>query len=247
MRFPAKKYLEHYYKEIGSENQRLIDFYAKVKTKTSKNAIHLEIGGGPTIYQLVSLANEVSKIIHIDISRGALNQVKYWIQNLPNSFNWSHFINSSLIAEGIKNPSKLDIETRAKLLRKKFHKLIRRDLSDPLIYIALNKRYGPFHSISANFSLEAITTEFDVFKELIKELYLILASGGRLNLVVVEECNSYQIGNNYIPTLNIGRDQIIKILTELGFKEKNIEIEFEDTENEEYGYKGIMFITCKKT
>lgn len=244
MKFPVKKYLEHYYKDIGVENQHLIEFYAKHRDRIPFGGTHLEIAGGPTIYQIISIAPRVSKIIYTDVSVGAAKHIKSWIKNKTGAFDWDHFLKEVLKLEGVNN-SHDDINKRSEIIRSKFHKYLIRDLSKEESILQLGKKYGPFNTISSNFAIEAFTFRIDQFRKIIKAIYNILDEGGIFSMLLVEECKEYQIGKVYLKTLYINRNQLIKELINAGF-DKNMIIEFQDTEDIDYGYKGIILLSCTK-
>jgi hypothetical protein len=245
MRFPAKRYLEHYYTEIGDENQSLISFYAQIRDRIPENANHLEIGSGPTIYQVISIAPRVKQMTFTDISSGALNQVRLWRKNVRSGFSWNIFTRRSLEEEGDK-PSPSLIEKREELVRTKIKRLVQVNLSSSVEFQKICDKYGPFDSIASNFAFEAIVTKRQDFRKLLKLVYKNLSSNGVFNIIMVEDCPSYQIGKKYLKTLNINREALLSELQKVGFNLTKSVKRFQATENIEYGYTGVMLLSCKK-
>ncbi|KAI8498239.1 hypothetical protein Bbelb_241830 [Branchiostoma belcheri] len=49
----------------------------------------LDVGSGPTVYQLISASRVCPEIICSDINKGALAEIKKWKNGDPNAFDWT--------------------------------------------------------------------------------------------------------------------------------------------------------------
>src|SRR5215210_6087673 len=104
-RFQALEYLEEYYpdREIGSENTALLAFYHSACRELS-GGTWLEIGGGPTLYQLISASTKVGSIVFTDYLGENLATVQSWLEaNKPGL--WRSYIEATLRLEGLPSPS----------------------------------------------------------------------------------------------------------------------------------------------
>ena len=119
--FDTAAYLEEYYNEIGPENAFLISTAAEAyKPFADSSQSILEVGGGPTLYQVVSSAR-VAKAIHFtDYSANNLDAVKLWLAG--SGFNWDEYIRAGLEAEG-QRISPEAVEERKALMRSKVTEL----------------------------------------------------------------------------------------------------------------------------
>jgi NNMT/PNMT/TEMT family protein len=112
-RFQALEYLEEYYpdREIGSENTALLAFYHSACRELS-GGTWIEIGGGPTLYQLISASAKVGAIVFSDYLEENLATVKSWLEaNKPGL--WRSYIEATLRLEGLPSPSEAEIDERA--------------------------------------------------------------------------------------------------------------------------------------
>ena len=110
--FSPKQYLNEYYKKLGKENMALLDWYRDMYRKIGSKKSLLEIGGGPTIYQLISASSKVKNITFTDYSQKNLDAVNSWVKN-KDTF-WDDFIEHVLKGEFVRNVSKNEIATRKK-------------------------------------------------------------------------------------------------------------------------------------
>ena len=99
-RFSAKLYLQEYYGDIGKENQFLLDFLHETYSAWSPESIW-DVGGGPTIYQLISASRKARWIRifeYLDENRSA---VELWRSGKPGGFDWSTYFAAVGSREGL--------------------------------------------------------------------------------------------------------------------------------------------------
>ena len=97
--FNSREYLEEYYATIGAENDQLLRFFATAYAAVPDGALLLELGGGPTLYQLVSAANAVAEIHFSDYLGQNLQEVVSWKDGLYDAFDWSAYFRRALEIE----------------------------------------------------------------------------------------------------------------------------------------------------
>ena len=61
--FSARAYLGEFYPNLNPENEFLLRFYHEFYSTIPKQHSLIEIGGGPTIFQLLSASRKVDEII----------------------------------------------------------------------------------------------------------------------------------------------------------------------------------------
>lgn len=241
--FNNRIYLEEYYSHIGSENEALLEFLANSYKKIPQNKIILDFGGGPTIYQLIAAASRTKEIHYSDFLENNRKEIKKWIKNNPESFNWSNFTRRILELEGNKNISEKDILDRENETKNKIKKIISCDAKkdNP---IELNKKYDV---ISVQFVAESITDSRKEWEKYMKNILNILKPGGFLIMSTIKGAQCYKVGNKYFPSVNIDEDDVKKLLIKNNFDHLNIQITNTYAEHSKsQKYQGLIFVFGRK-
>lgn len=240
--FSPVGYLNEYYGEIGPENAALLSFFAEAYASFDDNSQKMaEVGGGPTVYQLISMAPKASSIFFSDFLNKNLNQVKSWAEGEANSHNWDEFFEFALRAEHrISEVGPEAIIARKELLISKLKSFAKFDIFKNE---DIDSHQGLFDVVSMNFVAESITSDINGATTVIERASKLLKPGGYIILTGLL-CADYWIEKNKkFPAANISEDQVRQILTAIGF---NIEIfrtvsaERRDGSVEYQGYHGIF-------
>lgn len=242
--FSAKNYLNEYYADLSSENKSILRFFARVAPELKGYGNHLELGCGPTICQVISIAPYVHKIIYTDAYQESFDEVNAWLKNDHQAFNWQRYIRYALQAEGIVSPTKRDVARREEELRKKI-KIRMLDVSSANELIDLFQTHE-FSSVSSVFALEVVATDAPHLMTLFSILRSGLNNEGVLSVVMVLGGNQYKVGTVYLPNLKITAKELQGALTGAGFSENKIAIEEVVADRSHYGYEGIALVRCVK-
>ncbi len=247
--FEPKHYLKAYYSKVGSENLSLLEFFSKIYQDIPKGSILLEFGGGPTIYPLITAASKVKAIHFADYLDTNLDEIRLWKNNSEEAFNWRKYFKKALFLEGNKRVTKKQIIAREKLVRKKITRFLHCDAfkKDPI-----DKKYRNFYDIiNTNFVTESITDNKYIWESLIANVCSMLTKDGILIMTAIKDAKYYHVGKKTFPATRIIEEDIIQVLTKLGFEETSfssysIPAEVEDEQLVGYtGYKGIIFLKAK--
>jgi len=241
-KFKTKDYLNEYYSEIGEENEKLLIFFDKAYAlifKNISNASILELGGGPTIYQLISAARYNVEITFTDYLVKNFKEVSKWMNGLPESFDWSDYINYVVRLEG--DGSKKALMERKQSLKRSIRYLKKCDLrkKSPIGHEA------KFDIVSTNFVAESITNNIDDWEKYMKRIVGLVKNKGYLVLTAIVGSEFYRVGSKMFPSSPVRRVNIREIL------DKNhmalIIEDFVDAEHhEEQGYEGIYMSLSRK-
>lgn len=249
-KFEPRHYLKTYYSKIGSENLSLLEFFSKAYQGIKEGSVMLEFGGGPTIYPLITAASKVKTIHFADYLDKNLNEVKLWKDGSLEAFSWQKFFKKALHLEGNKKVSAKQILLRKNLVRKKITKFLYCDAfkKDPL-----GKKYRHYYDvINTNFVTESITDKKEVWENLIVNICSMLKEDGILIMTAIKDAGYYHVGRRAFPSVRIIEEDIIQVLTKLGFKEtsfllSSVPAEVQEEEIKGYtGYKGLIFLKAEK-
>src|SRR3989338_6776464 len=100
--FSPAQYLEAFYGETdeGAEGSFLMKFFHDAYLALPDNLNILEVGGGPTIYQLISASSKAKEIIFSEYADENIAEVKKWLSADETAFNWDDYFKMVLKYEG---------------------------------------------------------------------------------------------------------------------------------------------------
>ncbi|HNU96007.1 MAG TPA: bifunctional adenosylmethionine decarboxylase/class I SAM-dependent methyltransferase [Candidatus Magasanikbacteria bacterium] len=233
-----REYLQEYYNKLSKENQFLLEWYENTYAKMKKGGKLLELGGGPTIYPLISASAKVNDITFSDTSKKNLDIIKTWMHR-QNSF-WDKFINHSLTKELHKTPSKKEIRGRKKMIAGKIKKLIITD-------IGLNdeRLVNKFDIVQSNFCLESSTDDISEYKRMLKNVFEYLKPKGTLLMTALEGAVAYKVKNKFYPAIYLDKEFAKQYLSEAGFKILRLEKIIADNADSSK-YHGILLVKATK-
>uniref|UniRef100_A0A7N5P5A8 Uncharacterized protein n=1 Tax=Ailuropoda melanoleuca TaxID=9646 RepID=A0A7N5P5A8_AILME len=117
--FDPKAYLEYFHFGEGSVEDEFLEFILKwfCKIFTSgvlKGGTLIDIGSGPTIYQLLPACGSFESIIATDYLDRNCQEITKWLKNEPDAFDWSPVVKYVCQLEGNRETC---AEKEAKLRR----------------------------------------------------------------------------------------------------------------------------------
>ncbi len=240
--FSPLEYLQEYYLSIGAENDFLLRMAAVAYKDFAPDSLTvLEVGGGPTIYQLASSAPVASEIHFTDYSQNNLDEVKNWLEAKTGSFDWDQFVKRGLEHESAPADSDA-IKQRTQAIRSKVVKLSRYDvINDALLDTGVQE----YDLVSAVFCTDAITDSVEGWKVILKNIHGKIKDNGWLILVGVLGSNEWVMGDAKFKATNLNRETVSTALDELGFSTEIFEITSAE-EGADHGYEGVFYIKTKK-
>ncbi|OQY29740.1 MAG: hypothetical protein B6244_02825 [Candidatus Cloacimonetes bacterium 4572_55] len=234
-------YLREYYSTIYNGNEYLLTHFHGAFEKFDKEIPeYLEIGGGPTIYQLISAGAKVRHITFsefLDVNR---KEVENWVENKNGAFNWDIFFRFVWELER-KKDSTLTIKEMKERLRRKIKRVIPCNvlLDNPLDPLRMQN----FDIIASNFCLESVTDKESVFLQVLENVTGLLRRGGTLIMSLVKNAHYYNIGDLNFPVLPVDEEKMGRYLAHM----KYVDIQINTMPAEEgHGYHGMMFLTATK-
>ncbi len=240
-KFLPSEYFKEYYANIDLENHFLLQFLHEVyNTIDCRGKRLLEVGGGPTIYQLISACSSVGEIIFSEYLDTNRDEIRKWINNDPLTSNWDIYIEHVLGLEKI-DASKESIEIRKNLLRNKINDIVPCDLfnEDPLF----PKSFDEFDVLSVNFCPESITNNKEDFLKAVKNFSSLLKKSGLLVMCLLKNATSYKVGELNFPAYSVNEVFIAETLKNLSFNDitlRSFPAEFNS------GYEGLIALTATK-
>lgn len=125
--FSARSYLQEYYSDLNPENKFLLKFYHQFCQTIPHLHSLVEVGGGPTIYQLISVSEKVDSIIFSEFAKSNREEIEKFLHNHPLAWNWDEYISFELKLNHIK-PTQKAIASVKHRIQKKITSLISCDI-----------------------------------------------------------------------------------------------------------------------
>ena len=194
----------------------------------------LEIGGGPTLYQLISASAVVQEIVFTDYLEANLQLVKSWLEGQDAGL-WRSYVDATLRLEGQLSPTRADIDRRAQLMRDKIRRLRRISVKDPS---SLTRLRQSFEVVNSSFCIDSITDDLKEWQVLLGRVDGTITSGGTLILCSLGGSTSYRVNGTAFPAVDLNTDIILASLGNLGYDPASAlvrVVEAEDNHRSSYG------------
>ena len=245
--FDPQAYLDTYYPyEIGKENQNLLEFYHQFYSSLQhKQSKLIEVGGGPTVWQLISASRMVNDISFTDLSPSNLEIIREFIQPTPPG-RWIEYIKFVLKLEG-KEGSKTQVNGRADIIKEKIHHILQLDIKNLRQIKKIKNQFGPFDIVSSTFCIDSITVSYGEWKDLLANLNSLLCPMGRIIMSLLGKSREgYQVGDHTFPAVFLDQGILIKALEKEGFIVEDLKQTRSEREHRR-SYGSLISIKAVKT
>lgn len=245
--FRPEEYLAEYYSSIGLETRQTLGFMASASKLIGDNLEILEYGGGPTIYQLISIAPHCRSIVFTDYLKSNLGTVKEWVDG-KDTHDWDKFAFESLLMENGYSPSKEEIDTRLELVKGKitsFNTVNALNASEDELTAGVQ-----FDVVSSHFVAESISSTEKQWKTAMQNTRERIKPGGYLLMSVIQNAEYWVSGGKKYPSYPVDYSKLHRELSALGFEvisEGNVVADIADPLDPNYeGYDGFLFVLARK-
>ena len=194
------------------------DFNRKFHKEWSTNdARLLELGGGPSIYPLISAAPNVSEIVFTDYSDSHLQQILLWKNKDGEAHDWSPFIRHVVNnLEGVADPD-APVQ-REEEIRKKITQILHCNiLVECPDNIVVGGPHKPFDIVSSNFCMETVSESLSQCEEVLRKVSSLLKPRGFLASLVAEEESWWIVGSNKRRHLYLTEQNTLDCFQKAGF------------------------------
>ena len=235
-RFDPREYLTEYYVGLSRENDFLLTFYDETYASLPDGLRILEVGGGPTIYQLISASRRATTIVFADFLDTTLDEVREWIANGPRAFDWTPYL--ARVAE-LEGGGSGGVAALAARVRGAVSRLVHCDLMADVPLAPADM--AEYDVVSSAFCLEGISQDRRLFGDFLKRVGTLLRPGGTLVASVVRESEAYKVGSRVFPACFLDEGSLVRGLERAGFADVRIR---SMATTDDHGYSGIMAVTA---
>ncbi|XP_019622005.1 PREDICTED: nicotinamide N-methyltransferase-like isoform X1 [Branchiostoma belcheri] len=248
----AREYLEHFHSDMLGE-----DVDEGLAMAWTLGQLHqtftgdrdfgrrlLDVGSGPTVYQLISASRVCPEIICSDIHKGALAEIKKWKNGDPNAFDWTDAVKFVCELEGTR------WESRQKQLQNAIKDTVVCDVfkENPLHPTV----FSLFDTVITAYCLEGACWDKgrSTYADTVRNICSLLKPGGYFILMSYIGVTYYIEGGQKLPeSLRLDPEFVLKSLSEAGITVLETSV-YKTPEREECVFsdvKSILYVVGKKT
>lgn len=220
--FDPQAYLRNYYTGPDSEDRFVTRCMVTALRDMPSNLLTLELGGGPTLFAVATLAPQSREIHFCDLLPANLKEVRRWLENEPDAFDWGPYIEMTLEEETIV-VTPAAVAARAEEMRRKVTRLLTCNALDPAPLSSTSQTYD---LVVAQTSLDALSADIDEWKQVMRNVSeTLVAPHGRLLVSLVSGTEGYSVDDKIFSVLPLTVDDVRQGYIEAGFRADTLQIE----------------------
>ncbi|KAM9296889.1 phenylethanolamine N-methyltransferase [Gastrophryne carolinensis] len=168
----------------------------------------VDIGSGPTIYQLLSSFEHFNEVIMTDYLAVNREELNNWLKNKSGVFDWSPYFQHVCKLEG-KGESWQNKERR---FRERVKRVIPVDIHQPLP-LGQELGRGSVDCLVSSFCLEACSPDLEAFQKALENIVSLLKPQGHLLWIGALEESYYLAGEARLTVVPVTEEMVRKALT----------------------------------
>lgn len=237
-KFNTVEYIKEFYEDVKFENASLLIFFEMVYSALPSFETLLEVGGGPTIYQIMSAYKKAKKIIFSEYVKSNRDFVMETLQK-DSLFNWDKYWKFIYMLRG----EELDDNKLKKSkdeLNAKIKDIVPCDVFNEDAGVN-NKAYEKFDVVSSNFVAESISRNEREYTWIMEKITSKIKKGGYLVMTALKNARFYKVGNEKFLAYPLTDEFLVMYLPTLGYKD----IHIVEIPSSEYGYDAMLLVLAK--
>lgn len=215
--FTPKDYLTTYYSFHSGPvaEQEIVKFslqnlYQTFSTGGVGGDVLIDIGSGPTIYQLLSACEVFREIIVTDYTPQNLQELQKWLKKEPGAYDWSSIVQHACELEGDRSRWQ---EKEAKL-RRTVTRVLRCDVTKTP---PLGSAQVPLADCVLTFlAMECACPDIDTYRAALRRLAGLLKPGGHLVTLVTLRFQHYMVGPKKFSGVYLEKEVVEKAIQDAG-------------------------------
>ncbi|XP_053556511.1 phenylethanolamine N-methyltransferase-like [Bombina bombina] len=179
----------------------------------------VDIGSGPTIYQILSAFELFDEVIISDYLEVNRNEIKSWLQDESGAFDWSPYFKHVCSLEG-----KGELwQDKQKRLREKVSRVIPVDIHKPQP-LGEEVTDGSVDGLVTSFCLEACSPDKEAFECSLKNISQLLKPGGHLLQIGALEESYYTAGEAQLNVVPLKEIDVRTALCNAGYEIRDFQV-----------------------
>jgi len=173
--FHPKEYLADY-SQLDEEVIFTIRFMVRVLRGLPPSLLTLEFGGGPVLYSVATQVPYAREIHFCDFLPANLAEVRSWLNNEADAFDWTPYLKLVLEEEG-KSSNLTTVRLRAAAIRRKVTRL---SICDALAEAPLGQEAARYDLVVANYCTDVAAATVSEWMQIMGNIGTLVEPGGWL-------------------------------------------------------------------
>ncbi|NWX42824.1 NNMT methyltransferase, partial [Steatornis caripensis] len=214
--FDPREYLKEFYSlSEGQPNVFLMQNLRSLHEMFSLDGLRgdtlIDVGCGPTIYQLLSACERFQEIIALDYTDQNRRELEKWLRDEAGAFDWRPVVKYVCELEGDREKWAEKEET----LRRKVRRVLKCDVTaaNPTGPVSL----PPADCVVSTLCLEAACKDLATFRGALRNVGALLKPGGHLVLLTVLRETYYAFNQQVFSCLRLERNTVEEAVEGAGF------------------------------
>uniref|UniRef100_A0A9L0IYF7 Phenylethanolamine N-methyltransferase n=1 Tax=Equus asinus TaxID=9793 RepID=A0A9L0IYF7_EQUAS len=178
----------------------------------------IDIGSGPTIYQLLSACAHFEDITMTDFLEANRQELGLWLREEPGAFDWSVYSQHVCLIEG-KGESWQEKERQ---LRARVKRVLPIDVHQSQPLGAGSLAPLPADALVSAFCLEAVSPDLVSFQRALDHITTLLRPGGHLLLIGALEESWYLAGEARLAVVPVCEEEVREALEHSGYEVRDL-------------------------
>uniref|UniRef100_A0A9L0TMX4 Phenylethanolamine N-methyltransferase n=1 Tax=Equus caballus TaxID=9796 RepID=A0A9L0TMX4_HORSE len=178
----------------------------------------IDIGSGPTIYQLLSACAHFEDITMTDFLEANRQELGLWLREEPGAFDWSVYSQHVCLIEG-KGESWQEKERQ---LRARVKRVLPIDVHQSQPLGAGSLAPLPADALVSAFCLEAVSPDLASFQRALDHITTLLRPGGHLLLIGALEESWYLAGEARLAVVPVCEEEVREALEHSGYEVRDL-------------------------
>ncbi|NWI60000.1 NNMT methyltransferase, partial [Calyptomena viridis] len=201
----------------------------------------IDVGCGPTIYQLLSACENFQEITALDYTDQNRRELEKWLRNEAGAFDWVPVVKYVCELEGDREKW----AEKQEKLRKKVKRVLKCDVTkanptDPL-------SLPPADCIVSTLCLEAACKDLPTFRRALSNVGTLVKPGGHLVMVTVLKETYYAFNNQVFSCLRLEKHEVEEAVGAAGFEVKLSEVQQVTVADDCADCSGVLSLVAQRS
>ncbi|XP_058534059.1 indolethylamine N-methyltransferase isoform X2 [Ochotona princeps] len=200
----------------------------------------IDIGTGPTIYQVLSACESFKDITLSDFTDRNREELDKWLKKRPGAYDWTPALKLACELEGDSGRW----QEKAEKLRAVVKRVLKCDanLGNPLAPVTL----PPADCVLTLLAMECACCSLDAYRAALRNLASLLKPGGHLVTTVTLQLSSYMVGERKFSCVFLRKEEVEQAVLDAGFDIERLLHSARSYSASTAPNKGLCFIVARK-
>ncbi|NXC36299.1 NNMT methyltransferase, partial [Campylorhamphus procurvoides] len=245
--FNPREYLKEYYSMNDSKDggnvfltQNLKLLHKMFSLDGLRGNTLIDVGCGPTIYQLLSACEHFQEIIALDYTDRNRQELEKWLRNEEGAFDWVPVVKYVCELEGDREKW----AEKQEKVRKKVKQVLKCDVTkaNPTAPVSL----PPADCIVSTLCLEGACKDLPTFRSALRNIGTLVKPGGHLVMLTTLGDTYYTFNKQVFSCLHVEKHEVEAAVEAAGFEVKLSEVQPYTVSDDRMDCSGFLGLVARK-